>query len=383
MRVPDVSFTPDQVAAATGVLGRLDGAELAFLGGSLAVGLGHATSDIDLYVVGPGLPDRELSYQHDGVWVHVNPLPAAKVRDLVALATEYRVTGMDRSQLAADVKALNALVRLATGWRLHATPEWAELLATLSDDVIRKVLTARHANVFVAYAEDAHGALRTGDLLTATTASHLALEAACEGTLASAGDLYVGPKFLFRRLARNPVTAPWVMRIWELSYQALDPGSRAAVEAIVTDRLFAGSQLVAWCAVDGWEQPLTGLPDPAPVTRGGGPLRSGLFAPVRFTDGWALIGPDDGYEASEGMVRLWRRLDGRPWPELLAALPSQEPSLAVHTAGEIAAAVTTLAKFGAVEAGRTSGVAASSSPALLLHPAPQFSCHPKQEGPPC
>jgi Nucleotidyltransferase domain len=378
MKVPDVSFTAEQVAAATGVLAQLDGAELAFLGGSLAVGLGHAMSDIDLYVVGPDLPERELSYQHRGVWVHVNPLSAAKVRELAALATEYRATGMDRSQLAADAKTLNALVRLATGWRLHATPEWTELLATLSDDVIRQVLTARHSNVFVAYAEDAHGALRTGDLLTATTASHLAVESACEATLASAGDLYLGPKFLFRRLARNPVTAPWSMRIWELSYQTVDPGSRAAVEAIVTDRLFAGSQLVAWCAVDGWEQPLAALPDPAPMTRAGGPLRSGLFAPVRFVDGWALIGPDDGYEVSEGTVRLWRRLDGRPWPELLAALPSEEPSLAGHTAGEVGSAVTNLAKFGVVEPGWISGVAGSPPPALVIHPAPQFSCHPRQ-----
>jgi hypothetical protein len=114
------------------------------------------------------------------------------------------------------------------------------------------------------------------------------------------------------------------------------------------------------------------------MRRARGPVRSGLFAPVRLVDGWALIGPEDGYEVSEGMVRLWRRLDGRPWPQLLAALPTEEPTLAGHTAGEIGAAVTNLAKFGAVEPGWTSGVAGTPSPALAIHPAPQFSCHPKQ-----
>ncbi len=377
MIVPDICFSPGQVAAARGVLGRLDGAELAFLGGSLAVGLGHATSDIDLYVVGPGLPDREMSYQHDGVWVHVNPLAAAKVRDLVALATDYRATGMDRSQLAADVKTLNALVRLATGWRLHANPDWAELLDTMDRGVVRQVLAARHANVFAAYAEDACGALSTGDPLTAVTASQLALESAAEATLAASDDVYLGPKFLFRRLARNPVTAAWSKRIWELTHQELNPASRAAVEATVEERLLAGSHLLAWCAVDGWDAPLTAVP--LPDTGSDGPRRSGLFAPVRFVDGWALIGPEDGYAVSEGTVRLWRRLDGRPWQELLAALPAQEPTLAGHTAGEIGAALTTLAKLGAVEPGWTSGVAGTPSPALFADLAPHFSCHPKAD----
>jgi len=369
----DISFTQAQVDAAKGVLAQLDGAELAFLGGSLAVGLGHAMSDIDLYVVGDGLPDRELTYQHDGTWVHVNPLPAGKVAELVALATGYRATGMDRSQLAADVKTLNALVRLVTGWRVLASPEWVARLEMLSRDTVRKILAARHANVFAAYAEDACGALRSGDLFTAATASQLALDAACEATLAAAGDLYLGPKFLFRRLARTPATAPWRDHLWRLTHRDLD--SDGAIRTAVDERLRAGSQLLAWCAVDGWDQPLASLPA---LRQAGsqGPRRSGYFAPIRFVDGWAMIGPEDGYEVSEQIVRLWRRLDGDPLPDLYAALPGAEPQLAGYSAGEIDTALATLSELGAVEDHQASGVGQPSD-TLIARESPRFSCHPK------
>jgi hypothetical protein len=382
--VPDVSFTPTQVGAARGVLEQLGGAsrvELAFLGGSLAVGLGHATSDIDLYVVGAGLPEGELTYQHDGLWVHVNPLRAGMARELVELGTRYRATGMDRSQLAADPKTLNALVRLATGWRLLASDDWARALESFSQDTVRRILIARNANVFAAYAEDADGALRVGDLLTAATASRLALEAGCEAALASAGDLYVGPKFLFRRLARTPVTAPWCDHVWRLCHR--DPGPHQgfpdSIRAAVEERLSVGSLLLAWCAVDGWDAPLDRLPplDLCRVSRpGAGPRRSGFFAPVRFADGWALIGPDDGYEVGEDTVRLWRRLTGRPLSDLIASIPVSEPRLAGRDATEIESAVAVLAAIGAVVGHRVE-TALTAGGDLLARPSPRFSCHPK------
>jgi predicted nucleotidyltransferase len=52
--VPDVNFSEEQIAAAQAVLDREIGADsvrCAFLSGSLAVGLGHALSDIDIYFV--------------------------------------------------------------------------------------------------------------------------------------------------------------------------------------------------------------------------------------------------------------------------------------------------------------------------------------------
>jgi hypothetical protein len=375
--VPDISFSPAQVRAAQAVLTRLGetaSIELAFLGGSLAVGLGHEDSDVELYVVGTGLAEREHSHEYGGMWVHVNPLSGRTVRELVGLGTWYRASGLDRTQLAIDLKTLTALVRLVTGWRVHTSREWAAQLDSLRTDTVRKVLCARNANIFSAYAEDACGALAAGDRLTAATAARLALEAAAEATLASAGDLYVGPKFLYRRLARTAVTAPWCEYLWRLGNGDADPDRIAAT---VEERLSVGSLLLSWCAVDGWDEPLDRLPVPTRRTWAAGPRRAGRYTPIRFLDGWALIGPEDGYEVSEELVRLWRRLDGRPLPDVIAGLPHVEPPLAEHDEHEIRTALGMLAGIGAVEQPEATPVRRSEHGPYVVRSAPKFSCHPK------
>ncbi|GAA3107207.1 hypothetical protein [Streptosporangium carneum] len=371
--VRDRGFTPEETRAAEAVLERrLGGAariELAFLGGSFAVGLGHGTSDIDLYAVGSGLPGSDIVFEHDGIQVHVNPVPAGKVRELVELGAEYRTTGADRTQIATELKTLNALVRLSTGQILHADRRWRELLDTLDPNVVRQILITRNANVFSAYAEDVYGALDVGDLLTAATASDLALQAGCEAVLAAAGDVYFGPKFLFRRLARTSATASWCDHVWRLTHRELHPESGGwpdEVRAIAEERLWAGGLLLSWSVVEGWHEPLDRLPAPSRPS-GTGPRRSVYFAPLRFADGWAFVGPEDGYEVAERTVRLWRELDGRA----LSAVPREDLPDDVKDVG---AAVASLAAFGAVEGGSAGG---EEPDELIIRRSPRFGCHPK------
>jgi hypothetical protein len=320
----DVGFSAEQLAAAHAVvdldLGGPSRVGLAFLGGSYAVGLGHATSDVDLYVIGDGLPDIESVYTRHGIGVHTGTLKAELVHRLVSLGSEYATTGENRKQILLDFRTLNELTRLVTGVRVVCSPEWERALAPLRREVVRQILTARNANIFAALAEDVAGALVSRDLYTAVHASQLALEAAAEATLAAADDLYVGPKFLYRRLARTEVTAKWAPELWRLNNQSFGswpsaleltgtpPDGEAVIRVrqIAERRLIAGNLLLAWCAIEGWEQPLCWLPDPPPDVCGA--LRSPYFAPVRFADGWALMGPQDGYEVNEPVVRLWREL---------------------------------------------------------------------------
>jgi hypothetical protein len=334
--IGDVRFAPEQLAAAERIVrddlaGRVG---LAFLGGSYAVGLGHATSDVDLYVVGHDLPDHEVVYTNYGVAVHVGSLAGDVVRRLVDLGTEFRCTGAARDQILLDFRTLNALVRLTTGHRLICSPEWSAELAPLRRDVVRQILMTRNANVFAAHAEDVLGALVSGDLFTAAGASAIALEAAAEATLAAADDPYVGPKFLFRRLGRSAVTRDWCPMLWQLLNQAFTDwpaddttASTDRVRAIAERRLLAGNLLLSWCALAGWEQPLVELP--APPADVSATSRSPYFAPVRFADGWALMGPDDGYAVSEAVVRLWRDTDGTadgPTARTLAMIGALHPS---------------------------------------------------------
>ncbi|MBO3749904.1 hypothetical protein J5X84_27810 [Streptosporangiaceae bacterium NEAU-GS5] len=351
--VGDRSFTPEQVDAAVAVLEeRLGEVEWAFLGGSLAVGLGHGTSDVDLYAVGPGLPGGDVIFERAGLQIHVNPVPAAKIRALLELGRAYRATGADRSQLAIEITTLNALIRLTTGHTVRIDQEWRRELDTFDPNVVRQLLMTRNANIFSAYAEDVYGALAAGDLLTAASASAIALEAACEAALAGAGDVYLGPKFLFRRLARNPALAPWCDRLWRLIHREIHPSAGHGpqeIRAVAEDRLSAGGVLLSWCAVEGWDKPLDALPVPAAPGEHG-LRRDPYFTPLRFADGWALIGPADGYEVTEETVRLWRD----PVPG--------DPRLA------------DLARYGAVTGYQGAGQETGD---VVIRPAPRFGCHPK------
>jgi len=366
--VPDVHFTERQIAAVRYVVEhRLGGeAELAFLAGSLAVGLGHGTSDVDVYAVGEGLPEQDRGYEHDGVLVHVTRLDGALVRRLVATGTRFTATGADREQFALDYKVYNALVRLTTGYRVRATPEWQDLLSSLRRDVVRQILIARHANVFAAFAEDVWGALLSGDRYTAATASTIALENAAEAVLAAADDIYFGPKFLFRRLRRTEVTSSWAAELWRLLNQAFGRGLDD-LEAVVARRLRVGNLLLAWCVTEGWDKPLLQLPAPQSVVVDETSRRSPYFATVRLSDGIALMGPDGGYAAAEQVVRAWRDAD-------CFGLDETDP------------AVRGLRAIGAVDGpGRPAAdplpprLPADPAVAAVLQERPSFSVHPRSE----
>jgi hypothetical protein len=305
--VADVCFSAEQHAAAREVvhrdLGGPDAVGLAFLAGSLAVGLGHGTSDVDLYAVSDSLPEHDLCYEAGGVTVHVSMLRPRSVHRLVELGSRFEATGGARDQILLEFKKLLSLVRLATGWPIVTTPQWTSTMESLRRDVVRKILLARHANIFAALAEDVAGALASGDRYTAVGASTLALEAAAEATLAAADDLCVGPKFLLRRLARTPVTAAWAPTLWRLLNQAFPDSVDDRVREVAEHRLRVGNLLVSCGVLDGWDKPLDRLPAPGQETD---PLRSPYFAPIRFADGLALMGPGRGYEVNEATVRLWR-----------------------------------------------------------------------------
>ncbi|WP_410634198.1 hypothetical protein [Amycolatopsis sp. cmx-4-83] len=305
--VPDVYFTDRQIAAVRHVVEhRLGGEiELAYLAGSLAVGLGHGTSDVDVYAVGDHLPGQDHGYEHDGVVVHVTKLDGALVRRLAGLGSRFTATGADREQFLLEFKVLNALVRLTTGHRVKVAPAWQDALAPLRRDVVRRILVARHANIFAAFAEDVWGALLSGDRYTAATASAIALENAAEALLAAADDLYVGPKFLFRRLRRTEVTAPWAGELWRLLNQVFDAGLDD-VETVAAHRLRVGNLLLSWCVTEGWDKPLAELPPPAAAETS---RRSPYFAPVRFSDGIALMSAEEAYAVDESVVAAWRDAD--------------------------------------------------------------------------
>ncbi|GHJ53033.1 hypothetical protein Nm8I071_23400 [Nonomuraea sp. TT08I-71] len=354
LRVPDVRFSTAQLAAARAVLAEQSQQSrigLALLGGSLAAGLGHSLSDIDLYVVYLDPTPSTVPDDRDGPPVHVEAIEREAFADLGALAAQFRATSSDRSQLFLAESQLKQLARLATG--LVVADADQDLVALIPRrQVVRQILMARNACDFAVAAEDAIGAADSDDWYTALSASHSAVQYAAEAALAGAGDVYLGPKFLFRRLARTSATSHLVPELWRLT-QA--PAALARpngwARTLVEARLLAGSHLLSWSLLDGWDSPVGRIP-PLPERRHSGPRRHPAYSPLRFADGIALAGPHRGAKVSEGMLRAWRHLNGGDHAESLRHMVLNEPSFRNLTQSSLAAAVEGLRGYGAVTVDR-------------------------------
>jgi hypothetical protein len=327
---------------------------LAFVSGSLAAGLGHTMSDIDVHILPPeGVPLRFHSVNTPLGMVQANPLSEQDARNLVEMTSEYRVTPRQRDQIAVSDPALRDLVRFAIGTVLDSEFPVAE--AAVRRDVARKIIISRGANHLSSYAEDSYGALRSGDLLTALSAAEIAVRHGAEVLLAAIGDLYVGPKFLYRRLHRHRATAPLLDEILaELAAVSTSDVSASTAERHVTRRLRASATWVTAAAMHAWDRPWP--EDREPLRFGGTPVRGGYvrspwFVPVRYGDSWSLAGPDLGLRVTVQVIAAWLACDGSTAEgvrdHLAGSFPGQEPP----TRDTVDAVLAKLASFEAITGG--------------------------------
>jgi hypothetical protein len=316
-------LTERHLAAARAVLDRVIGdanIALAFVSGSLVAGLGHSLSDVDLYVHrSDDEPVPERGFREDGFIVQINPLSQSKMDVIRRICPEFVATAADRQQLQISERDLVLAVRYSIGYtlvnRLPALPDLQQ-----SRETMKHVVMARAAYDLSGMAEDALGALQSGDTLTATFAAQLSMTYALECVLAASGDLYVGTKFLPRRCARVEPLRECLDLIWDCLRLPHLSADYATVSQAVMRNLYVATYLVGVATLHGWSETLGRIERPE-LAFGAGVLRSPWVVPVRFGDIWGMVGPDIGYRVTEAMVRLWLALDGRPPAELHAEFP--------------------------------------------------------------
>lgn len=316
--VADVTLTAAHLDAARVVIDRLlgpDQADLAFVSGSLAAGLGHGLSDVDVYLFPTPDHARWRGYREGDFVVQVHPLTQEHVSLLARGCAAYVATPSDRWQLELTERELQLTVRYAIGAMLI---DRHDALQRTVDSVltVRRILMSTHAYQVSGLIEDALGALRSGDGLTAQQAAQIALEHASECALAAAGDIYLGRKFLPRRLARTEALSEISAQIWPCLWQPVTAGDADDVASRVTWCATLATHLVTAALLDGWDAPLERMALASRQPGLGGPVRSPWVVPVRFADSIGMAGPDVGYRATVAMVRLWLSLDGRPIAEL-------------------------------------------------------------------
>jgi predicted nucleotidyltransferase len=287
----------------------------ALVTGSPAAGLAHARSDLDIIVVLAAGEDcrrhRTFPARHRGMTVDTDVLAVDDVqRYLDAQRTREAAEVLDRGLYAlSSYVAWSTLVRLVIGHVVMATPAARALLESLERDAVRRSAMVHDTLCLATFAEDVKGSVECGDLATALAASEEAVRYGVEVGLTALDDLYVGRKYLLRRMARHESLAV----LLESGDTLSQPGSSAdddEVTRLIRRRLLLAGHLVGHALTTAWEKPVVTL---SPFTlRDEGPVRDPYLVPVRWPRGMALMtGVDVVRSLSEVEAALWNLLDGR------------------------------------------------------------------------
>jgi hypothetical protein len=347
--IDDHYFTPEDTAEAVDLVNRThpDGCRGAFVVGSLSVGLGHAESDLDIVAV-HDTAQLARQYVANGRRLDLTTVPLAVWEARAASMARYAVTRTDRSQGDLDRAEMTRIVRYAVAGRLPVGRTGEDAPAGPDRDVVAQVMIYRNAFVVAGLAEDAAGALAIGDPYTALLAARGAVEAGLDALLSAERDLYIGPKFLLRRVARSRLLGPNLPAVWELLHEPVPlDGLTGHAEAVVRRRLALAVALVGVATTRGWN----GTGDIAelrlPGGAGIGPTQSPYHSLLRFTDGFVLAGPNTAYDLTDPMAHLWSLCTGAGAADVHAeftrVLDADVPE------AELAGAVAALAELGVVE----------------------------------
>ncbi|WP_147437858.1 hypothetical protein [Streptomyces radicis] len=263
-------------------------ARVAFLAGSVVEGLGNATSDVDVYLAGPGWAPERRQLAVDTVRVDVHRLPD----DALAAATERVLSTRPLSDGSVPPVAERDLVlvtRLATAELLVGE----EAVSTVRHR-LREGRSRLRRQVLFAWLTDAHaqhedftGLVLEGAMDPALTVGRGTLIAAGKAVAAAGDDLYLGRKWAWHQLERSaPARFPRQVFTHLLRADLLGgaPGSSLDDLGNFTQTCLAAVSTLGWqhVTLEAWPTWL----------RGNGPLsRAPGFHPRAFDDGVVLTRP--------------------------------------------------------------------------------------------
>lgn len=185
----------------------------AFISGSVVENFANSTSDVDLYVLAPApeLVDIRRSatatYQHasislffvDGGKVDAEIWDIDQVRHLLEITKGLGDTTQDISAILSDVD-LQLLHRIRVGVGLRGKPEFEALRSSADWRALAHLIAQRAERTYNGFAEDAIGAIRATEGLTAMLTSRMALESAVDYVTAAHGSTNTKPKWRAARL---------------------------------------------------------------------------------------------------------------------------------------------------------------------------------------
>jgi hypothetical protein len=284
---------------------------LAYLSGSLAAGLGHANSDLDIHVVLASGRNLEHPFaRKDGLKVQLNVVPEQVIGELAEATRGYEVRPSNRDQVPIESARLWQMARTCESEFLDG--EDAELLSlyrSIDRAVAGKLIAFRFAAEAGLFAEDAYGMLARGDIRSSLVAARMALACSAEVAVALLGDLYALPKFLLARLERHAEFDDCIVGIWDLLQRAPEWSNLEAIAELIPRILRAGQQLSADGLLSHWSG--GGAAYRLPPLANDGPKRDPERGLLRFEGTWGIAGPTEQLRVGEDMARLWAACNGQ------------------------------------------------------------------------
>jgi hypothetical protein len=266
-----------------------EGADAAFLAGSIVVGLGSGSSDVDVYLVGAGLRESRRQLLTNGVRVDIQTLATERLADLVDRVVVDFPSPFHSQVADAD---LMVAVRLLTGEVVTDTGFLTALKARLAACPLplRRMVINGWARTAYSAVEDVAGLRVSADRLdldAAIMAARRALLAAGKALAASCGDLYYGDKWVWHQLARSVPDAFPLARYRRLMHHDVpEPGAPDGLAELVS---FVQTCLVAAMTLGWWNVPLEHW---LAWTDESGPLRrAAYFLPCSSDAAMLIVGP--------------------------------------------------------------------------------------------
>lgn len=287
-------------------------ADAAFLAGSSAVGLGSATSDIDVYLVGAPTGEKRQQMFADDIRVDVQHLSPDT---LVSLVDRVLGTGphSDPAGQTLSDREIALTVRLRTGDIVTDSGTLAALRKRLDEHPLRLSRLVMNHWMLAAFfaAEDCLGLRQSddpSDLDAAALAGRRALVCAGKALAAAGGDLYFGEKWVWRQLARSGPDGfpfPEFQRLLRDDPLAVDPSAGLTALTSFAQTCLIATATLGWQGVDVSRWPAW----PA----GSGPLRrSPAFLPRAYDDMVTLVQPAGRhFRLQPDAALVWGLSDGR------------------------------------------------------------------------
>ncbi|MFF7341853.1 hypothetical protein ACFZAT_31650 [Streptomyces sp. NPDC008163] len=339
-------------------------ADAAFLAGSTVVGLGSATSDIDIYLVGSRTGEKRQQLFADDIRVDVQHLALESLEALVDRVLTTRLCS-DRPGRPLSAQETSLVIRLWTGSIVTDAGALTALRQQLADEPLRLARVAMNNWILAAYfaAEDCVGLRQSDDPMDLDPAAHTARRAlVCAGKAlaAAGGDLYHGEKWVWQQLARSgPDGFPFAefRRLLRDDPLASASGGRTGLSALTsfTQTCLIAAATLGWHGVDLGRWPAW--------SSGDGPLhRAPSLFPRVYDDVVMLIQPGGRHvRLTPEAALLWGLSHGRSEQtvtECALRLSGEAPVFAELTEERCRSVIAELRQSGLLtDSGRQGGAA--------------------------